>query len=166
MLNLSKRTVFLGIFLACVLSVIYALYAEFYLGDKPCPLCIAQRVIIIIIGLVALIAVLHNPKSWFNQFYGVIIAGLAIFGIKVAAHHVWLMHLPEDQQPMSCGMPLGILYQRLPLNKFVNIILQGDAECGKVSWQILGMSAPTVVIIFCSLVLLATLYLIFRNNNR
>ena len=153
--------IFLIIFVLCLASVAYALYAELYLNATPCPLCIAQRVIIAGIGLLALIFAIHNPHNWLKYIYNLIIAGLAIFGIKVAAHHIWLINLPPEKQPLSCGMPLEILYKKLPLNNFISHILQGDAECGKVNWIIFGVNAPTAVVILCSIVLLLVIYNLF-----
>ncbi len=91
---------------------------------------------------------LHNPKNIIKKIYSLILIAISGFGLKVAFHHKWLMSLPPEQQPLSCGMPLSVLYQRLPLNNFLKMILQGDAECGKISWQILGMTPPTALIIF------------------
>jgi disulfide bond formation protein DsbB len=166
MLKFSNRQIFSSITILCTLSLGYAYYAQLHWGQQPCPLCIAQRVIIAVIGLLALVFALHNPKTWLVRIYGAIIAGFALFGAKVAAHHVWLMNLPADQQPMACGMPLGMLYQRLPLNNFVQLLLQGDAECGRVSWKILGISAPMAVILLCSMIVAMSLAIIFVRNQK
>ena len=41
----------------------YALYAQHGLGLEPCPLCIFQRVGVIALGVVFLVAALHNPEA-------------------------------------------------------------------------------------------------------
>jgi disulfide bond formation protein DsbB len=161
----SNRIRFLFIALLCAYSLAYAYYAQFYLGQEPCPLCIVQRVILAAIGLLALIYAIHNPQNWLSRLYGVIITGFAIFGIKVAAHHVWLTNLPADQQPLSCGMPLDVLYDQLPLTGFIHKILQGDAECAKVKWLVFGMSAPAAVIVLCSIIILVSLTVIFKKKK-
>jgi disulfide bond formation protein DsbB len=81
----------------------------------------------------------------------IIIAG---FGIKVSIHHVWLTELPPEQQPLSCGMPLDVMYQNLPFWHFLHKVLMGSAECAKVNWQILGINAPTAVTLLFTLILL------------
>ena len=50
-------------FLACVGMMGYALYAEYQLLLEPCPLCVFQRMAVIALGIVFLVAALHNPAS-------------------------------------------------------------------------------------------------------
>ncbi|MDQ5921978.1 MAG: protein dithiol:quinone oxidoreductase [Pseudomonadota bacterium] len=161
----SARKIFVAITVLSMLSLIYSFYAEFYLKFEPCPLCVVQRIIIIAIMLFAIIFSTHTPRIKLStRIYGVIIAGLALFNIKVAAHHVWLINLPIEQQPLSCGMPLNILYQRVSLPNFLQTILQGDAECAKLTWTILGMQPPYAVIILCGTILLLALLPIFKGK--
>lgn len=163
---ISKRILLVLIFLLCICSISYALFAEYHNFIKPCPLCIAQRIIIAIIGIFALLFALHNPQNILMRIYGLIITGISAFGIKVAAHHLWLMNLPPDQQPLSCGMPLEVLYKKLPLNNFIGYILKGDGECGKVNWTILGMSGPAAVIVLLSVCIIISLYIIFAEQRK
>ena len=161
--NISSRKILFTIALLCILSIAYAYYAQFHRGYQPCPLCIAERVILATTGLLALIYAIHNPLGWMRRVYGIILISIAIFGIKVAAHHQWLINLPEDQQPLSCGMPLAVLYDRVPLHSFLHTVLQGDAECSKVNWLILGMTGPTAVIVLCSLIIVLALIITSRD---
>ena len=162
----SNRNILAVIIALIIISLGYAFYAEFQLHLEPCPLCIVERVIIFTIAIPASLFFMHNPKNkFFKLMYSLPIVILAGFGIKVAAHHVWLTNLPADQQPLSCGMPLGAMYQALPLNSFLHKILAGDAECAKVSWQILGISAPMAVLLLCSVIILLTLIILFRKQR-
>jgi protein dithiol:quinone oxidoreductase len=161
MYRLNKQ--FLIIFLICAATLAYAYYSQYYQGANPCPLCIAQRVIIAIIGLLSLLFSIFGASGLFNKLSSLVVAGFAIFGIKIAAHHLYLMNLPPEQQPLSCGMPLEILYQKLPLTGFIHYILQGDAECGKVNWLVFGMKGPTAMIVLCCGILLILIYNIFKK---
>ncbi|MBY0379646.1 MAG: disulfide bond formation protein B [Burkholderiales bacterium] len=163
---MAKRKILLFIFLMCAGAITVALYAQYVQWVAPCPLCIAQRVIIGIVGILALLFAIHNPKSFLIRIYGIILAGFSIFGIKVAARHVWLIHLTPDQEPTSCGMPLEVLYKRIPLNNFIGYILRGDGECSKVTWTIFGINAPTAVIILLIIITLLSLYIIFAKTNK
>ena len=161
---ISPRFTFALIALFCFCSLGYALYSQYYHGDDPCPLCIAQRIIYLIIGVIALLALIVNCKKLGNYIYGILTLGFAGFGIKVAAHHVWLQSLPQDQWPASCGMPLEILYKRVPLSGFLHTILSGSAECAAVTWTIFGISSPIVSLAGYSLCALGALYvLIYRK---
>jgi protein dithiol:quinone oxidoreductase len=59
----SRRLAFGLGFLACAALLAYALYAEHVLGLAPCPLCIFQRVAVLVTGVLFLIAALHNPAG-------------------------------------------------------------------------------------------------------
>lgn len=157
--------IFIFVFIICTLTLAYAYYSQYFNGATPCPLCIAQRVIIAIIGALSLLFGLLGVSGIINRFCNLLVAAFAIFGIKIAAHHLYLMNLPPEQQPLSCGMPLEILYQRLPLSGFIHHILQGDAECGKVNWLVFGMRGPTAMIILCLIIIVILIYNIFGNKK-
>ncbi|MFN8771273.1 MAG: disulfide bond formation protein B [Neisseriaceae bacterium] len=163
---INKRILLFLVFLMCTISILYAIFAQYHQFASPCPLCIAQRIIIASVGLLALLFAIHNPQNILIRIYGMILTCISIFGIKVAAHHIWLINLPPDQQPTSCGIPLDILYKKIPLNSFIGHILKGDAECGKVNWNILGMNGPTAVIVLLSIIILICLYIIFASQNK
>ena len=162
----TKRLLFILIAILCILSLGYAYFVQYYNHIEPCPLCIAERVIIGIVVILALMFALFTAKGFVARISGLVIGAWAGFGIKTAMHHLWLMNLPPDKQPQSCGMPLEILYKRIPLNNFISYILKGDGECGKVTWTILGMSAPTALIVFYSVIALISIYIIFAGDKK
>ena len=49
--------------IASIVGMAFALYLEHVKGTEPCPLCVFQRIGLIAMGLVALVAVIHNPVS-------------------------------------------------------------------------------------------------------
>ncbi len=160
----NNRTIYFVIAILATMSLAYAFYAEFYQHIEPCPLCIAQRVIIGVIGILAFVYAIHNPQNFINKIYGIILIALSAFGIKTAAHHQWLMSLPPEQQPLSCGMPLEVLFKKVPFNNFLDTVLKGDAECGKVTWLIFGITPPIAVITLCSSIILLCLIVLFRKQ--
>ena len=61
----TPRILFLLGFLACIAMMGTALaYFQHHLQLEPCPLCIMQRVVVMSIAAVLLVAILHNPNSW------------------------------------------------------------------------------------------------------
>ena len=160
----NNRTIFFIITFFCAISLAYAYYAQYYQNLEPCPLCIAQRLIIAVILLLSLLYGIHNPKTVLSKVYSLVLISFAAFGIKTAAHHQWLMNLPPEQQPLSCGMPLDVLFRRVPLDSFLHTVLQGDAECGKVTWIIFGITPPIAVILLCGFVILLSLVILLRKK--
>ena len=129
----------------------------------PCPLCIFQRVGLIAMGLIALIAFIHNPISNAMKRGYALLAAVAIgWSVAVAARHVWLQHLPPDKVP-SCGPGLNYLVDALPFNAVLKEVLSGSGECAVIDWTFLGQSLPFWSLIYFSLILLICLWQLFRS---
>jgi disulfide bond formation protein DsbB len=137
----NRRLINFAGFIACAALIAYALYAQYGLGLDPCPLCIFQRVGIIALGAVFLLAGLHNPRGWGGRIYVLLIAAAALATIGVAARHLYVQSLPPGAIP-SCGAPLGVLIQFTPFFELVRKVLTGSGECSEVSWKFLGLAMP------------------------
>jgi protein dithiol:quinone oxidoreductase len=150
---LSNRRLANGLgFLACAGLMAYALYAQHVLGLPPCPLCIFQRVAVIGVGVIFLIAALHNPRTVGSRVYGAVIFVAAACGIGIAARHIWIQAQPPGTVA-ACGADLNFLMDIMPITDVITKVLTGSGECGKVDWRFLGLSMPWWVLI--SLVVLA-----------
>lgn len=129
-------------FVFCVLMMAVALVLEHGFGLTPCPLCVFQRVAVIIAGLVFLIAMLHAPTSRLGGvLYGLLAALPVIGGIALAGRHLWLQSLPADEVP-SCGPGLDYMLDVLPMQQVVSTVLSGSGECAEVGARLLGLSLP------------------------
>ena len=150
MLKNRRLNNFLG-FGACVALLAYALYAQFELGLDPCPLCIFQRIGVAALGVVFLIAALHNPRGWGAYAYAVLIAVAALVTIGVSGRHLYVQHLPPGTLP-SCGAPLSVLMKFMSPGALIARVLSGSGECSEVTWRFLGLAMPAWVLI-CALIL-------------
>ncbi len=154
---IPTRWVNLGGFLLCAALLGYAYYLEIYAGLEPCPLCILQRVAMFTLGVVFLVAALHNPGRVGARIYAVLVAATASIGAGIAARHVWLQQLPPGQVP-DCGADLDYLLEMLPLTEVLKIVLTRSGECAEVIWTFLGLSMPAWVLVwFVALGLIGTL---------
>lgn len=133
-------------FLACAGMMGFALYAQYVLLLDPCPLCVFQRVATIGLGIVFLLAFLHNPGNLGSKIYGVLVTLTAGFGVGVASWHVRLQNMPKDEVP-SCGPGFEYIMDNFALFDALSLIFQGSGECADVVWRMLGLSMPTWVII-------------------
>jgi disulfide bond formation protein DsbB len=136
---------FLGLLL-CAGLLGYALYAEHVLMLIPCPLCILQRIAVILHGLVFLIAALHNPPGKGRYAYVVLLALSGLFGAGVAGWHIWKQQQPPDPFA-SCAAGLDYLLETLPFRRVVELVFTGPGDCAVVDWQLLGLSMPAWVLI-------------------
>jgi len=144
---LSRRLGNFSIFAVCLALMGFALYAQHGLGLEPCPLCVFQRVGVIAVGLVALLAALHNPGIVGSRVYAG--AGLlaAAAGGAVSARHAWLQNLPPDQVP-ACGPGLDYMLDSFPFTQVLRKVLSGSGECAEVVWSFLGLSMPMWVLVW------------------
>ena len=124
----------------------YALYAEHVLYLMPCPLCIFERVAVIALGLVFLIAAFHNPQGRGRHAYTALVALAAGSGVGIAGWHVRLQNLPADEVP-SCGPGLNYMLDAFPLADALKMVFYGSGECASIDWQLLGLSMPAWVLI-------------------
>jgi len=141
-----RQKINLGAALACAAMFGFALYASRVLGLQPCPLCMFQRVCIVTLGVVFLIAALHPARRTGAIIYGVLILLAAGAATSVAGRHVWIQHQPAGTVP-SCGAPLDNLLQMFPLLEVVRRVMTGGGECGVIDWTFLGLSMPGWVLI-------------------
>ena len=142
----NRRILNLAGFLCCAGLMGFALFAQHVLRLDPCPLCVFQRVAVIGLGIVFLIAALHDPKAWGGRVYIALLGLFTIEGVGVAGWHVWLQNLPPDEVP-SCGPGLDYMLDNFPLGDALQMVFKGSGECADVVWSFLGLSMPAWVVI-------------------
>lgn len=146
MIRPSPRLSFLAGFLFCCGLIAAALFFQFQQGLDPCPLCISQRIMVVAVGLVLLLAAIHNPDVKGTRIYSVLGTLAALGGASVSARHVWLIHLPADEVP-ACGPGLEYMFQHLPLSDTLRAMVSGTGDCAKVDWTLLGLTMPAWVLL-------------------
>ena len=156
---------------ALLLSLIIAGCAvggSFYFEQKldllPCPMCIGQRISMLMAGLFVLIIFLlinlYKPNKlltnayssnmrWFISSCLVLALIFLKIGFYIAIRQVYLQSLPAIQAP-ACGPGLNFLIKYLPWQKTMSAIFYGSGECAKVNWHFLGLSiAGWSAVVFC-----------------
>jgi protein dithiol:quinone oxidoreductase len=146
---LPRRPINSAGFLICAALLGYALYAQFKLGLDPCPLCIFQRIGVAALGVVFLIAALHDPRRWGARVYAVLIAIAALATMVVAGRQLYIQHLPPGAIP-SCGAPLSMMLKFMPLTTVIRRVLTGSGECGIVNWRFLHLAMPAWVFLWAA----------------
>lgn len=124
----------------------YAFFAQYQLMLTPCPLCILQRIAVICLGIVFLVAAAHNPTGAGRYIYSFLLLVATAFGAVVAGRHVWLQSLPPSEVP-ACGPGLDYMWENFPLADVMNMVFKGSGECAELDWSFLGLSMPAWVLI-------------------
>ena len=146
-----------------VIGMSFALFfLQRYMGFSPCPLCIFQRIGLMVMGGFALIAAIFDPKSkivrlllWLGSLAGI---GWAA---GEAGRQGWLQHLPADQVP-SCGPGLDYWRVTLPMQQVLKEVFAGSGECASIEWTFMGLSIPEQSLILFSVLILVHLLILWR----
>ncbi len=131
---------------ACFAMLGYAYFEQYVEHLEPCPLCMFQRITIFALGVVFLIAALHNPRSWGKYVYVILIAVAALATIGVSGRHHYVQSQPPGSIP-ACGAPLEALIRMFPLTQVIRKVLRAGGECAVVNWRFLGLAMPAWVLI-------------------
>ena len=92
MIQFKARTWFFLGFLSCFSMLAVGAYFQLVEEMEPCPLCISQRIAILMTGITFLIAALHNPAQKGIQRYAILGSVFALAGSAISARHVWLQN--------------------------------------------------------------------------
>lgn len=153
-MRLNSRLIYLAMFLACAGLIGLALYLQHALGLEPCPMCILQRYAFIVVGVIALVAAIHNPALPGRRTYSALLVVMAATGGGIAIRHVYLEHYPP--KIFDCGADVGFMLESFPLTQALPMIFRGTGDCTKVGWQFLGLSiAEWSLICFATLMVAA-----------
>jgi len=141
--------------LFCALAMVIALVMQYQFDMEPCPLCISQRIFIILVGVAALAGALISSRKLALRCTTVLMAIFGVIGAIVAGRHVWIQNLPEDEAPL-CGPSLAYMFETRPMFDALNLLFKGDGHCADVSFTLLGLSIPGWTLVsFIGLILLA-----------
>ncbi|OHV09711.1 disulfide bond formation protein B [Kushneria phosphatilytica] len=147
----------------CIFMLAMALIMQFGFGLEPCPLCIFQRVAVLVALLGFLIGICHDAGRAGRIVYGGIALLGSIAGALVAGRHVWIQRLPEDQVP-SCGPGLDYMLDALPIQSVITQVLRGSGECANISARWLGLTLPGWTLIGFVVLILIALGLMFGRH--
>ena len=137
----SSRIIFGLLFFGCSFLMAAALFMEHQMNLEPCPLCILQRIMVMMTGIIALIAAVHHPRQAGIKVYGGLIIVSAAIGGGVSSRQLWLQSLPADEVP-ACGASLDHMLEVFPLADVLTMVLVGDGTCSEIAWTFLGVSIP------------------------
>lgn len=165
MLNkITPRRWNLFVVVCCAMLLGFAYYNQYVDYLDPCPLCIFQRVVFFAMGIIALLAAIHNPARTGQVIYGWLVVITATIGGLIAGRHIWLQSLPPDQVP-ECGPGLNYMLDNFPITEVLSTVLRGSGSCAEVLWTFLGLSMPMWTMVWYVVLGLATLFLLYRPGR-
>lgn len=159
----KSKTIFSLVILFCGGLLGFALILQYFVFLVPCPLCILQRFVYLLIGLVAFFATFSLVKGISTQTYGLVILILALLGGGIAGRQVWLQQNPSLVDPTKCLIPMGSFFNSVILS------LGGVGSCSSRDWTLFGLSIADWSLLCFAFLLLVGLYLTlypkFKDEN-
>ena len=160
----GKRIVLLLIFLICITVIGYALYLQLVINLLPCPLCIAQRIAYWLVGLTAIFAFIHNPRSLGRQIYYSFITVFSLIGLLLALRHSWIIRYPEAFQ---CGISAEEEFlNSLSIANLWPSMFEANGDCADVKWEFMALTIPNWSVIFFLLILITSVYILCTSRNQ
>ncbi len=135
----SSRLTYGAGLLAIVVVLAVIVYLQVFMGFNPCPLCILQRFMLMLLGLVFFIgAAVHFKK---RGYLLISLTGFIISccGALLAARQVWLQTLPVGQSS-GCGASLEYMLQVMPFTEVLQKIFGSSADCSQEGMKFLNLS--------------------------
>lgn len=136
---------FLG-FIGCFGSVALALLIQTHYQLNPCPLCISQRLVLMGLGLLFLMAAIHNPARLGRKIYALLQVLTALGGASVALRHWWLQ-AHRESMIADCGVGFDYMFENFPLQKALSLVFRGTGDCAAIDWTFLGITIPQLALI-------------------
>lgn len=121
--------------------VAFGLYIQVKDSLEPCPLCIFQRIAFMVMGVLFLLAALHNAQGLWRRVHGGLQFVSAAVGAGIAIRHIWIQN-HADEVMAECGAGVAYLFEHFPLRKFLQLVFKGTGECSAIDWKLLGFTIP------------------------
>lgn len=157
----AARPTNLLIFLVSLSALLIALYLEHFMQMEPCPLCMTQRIFVALIGVLALLAYVHNPAPAGRRGYAWVGVLLAIAGGYFASRQLWLQSLPPELVP-ACGPNLAFMLEAWPFMDTLRAMLHGDGNCAEID-RLFGINLVVLTLLLFIVLGLANLYQALRR---
>ncbi|MDC3125284.1 disulfide bond formation protein B [Candidatus Pelagibacter sp.] len=141
MFDISKKNLFVAIFLISFIALISAYFIEYILGHKPCSLCLYERVPY----MLAIIIVLINYKFKNLEKYLIILLAIIFFGAAILS----LYHLGIEKgfikESLLCDLEKGS--NIIDKDEILKQLQQKSISCKDVTFEIFGFSLTTYNVI-------------------
>ena len=159
MINLSKKKLFLTIFLISFIALISAYFIEYVLGYQPCNLCLYERVPYFLAILIFLVNFKYNKFEKHFIFFLIIIFFIATL--------LSLYHLAIEQglieESLLCNLEKGT--NIIDKDEILKQLQQKNISCKDVTFQIFGLSLTSYNIIISILLTITLIRFYFGYEN-
>lgn len=156
--NFNLKNYFLLIFCISIFSLLSAIYIEFILDQKPCKLCVYQRVPYIISIFICFLGFTAQKKTSWLFFLSIIF----ITSSFLSGYHVGIENNIFAEYS-GCSNANIDLIDKTEIIKSLKAI---SPSCKDVNFRLFGLSLATINLFISILISLYTLILLINEKNR
>ena len=149
--------------LGCVALLAFGLYLQHVVGLEPCPMCIVQRYVLVLVAIVSGLTAFTNKNALLMSGASLLVL-LSGFGAFVAARQSFLQWYPPEIS--TCGRDFYGMIETFPLKRAIPMIFKGSGDCSAVDWTFLGGSIANWSFVCFVVIGLLALTLIARLARR
>lgn len=119
-----------------LLILFASLYFQYVLGLRPCPLCMMQRVCVLLLLLFMGLGLRTLKRAHFLCLLQTLISCAGLF---FSLRQLWLQSLPSEKAPV-CMPGLDTLIHYFPWQTVLKALFWGAGDCAEVTWRLWGIS--------------------------
>ena len=156
--NLSIKNLYLFVFVLCIISLIGAVYIEHTMEQKPCTLCLYQRIPYIISIFICFIGFNYH-KNFLWLFLLILIF---LISIGLSGYHVGIENNIFQEFSGCTNNNLNITNK----SELLSSLSETLPNCKDVNFRIFGLSLATINLIVSSLIVMLSVIFIKNEKNR
>ena len=156
--NFNLKNYFLLIFCISIFSLLSAIYIEFVLDQKPCKLCIYQRVPYIIAIFICFFGLAAQKKTSWLFFLSIIFISSSF----LAGYHVGIENNIFAEYSGCSNASIDLIDK----TEIIKSLKANLPSCKEVNFRLFGLSLATINLFVSVLISLYTLKLLINEKNK
>ena len=146
------------IFAFSLLSLLIALYIEFYLGYSPCKLCIYQRIPYLVAIFITLLAI-----NYYKNLIWLYLLLITFFlSLLLSGYHFGIEQEIFSEFSGCTGNSINIIDK----NELLKLLNSEVNSCKNVDFRILGLSLATINFLLSFIIFILILKVIKNEKNK
>lgn len=141
--------------------IITALIIQLSYQLEPCPLCITQRIIYIVLGFIFLISIWLPNIYLIRIIHFISLISASVIGLIFSGRHI-LIQAKIISIPAECGIDLNYMFENFPLIEAFNLLFQGTGDCSSVDWVFFGMTLPQMAFLGYLFFMIYSFYIFYK----
>ena len=156
--NSSLKKYFLLIFCISVLSLLSVIYIEFILNQKPCKLCIYQRIPYIIAIFICFLGFASQKKIVWLYFLSLIFISSSF----LSGYHVGIENNIFNEFSGCSNININLIDKA----EIIESLNNNMPSCKEINFKIFGFSLATINLFISILISIYTIRLLINEKNR